>query len=127
MVTVLEPPWKVGVSLTTDPEEEAIVTLCGSEEELLKSIETLPALALSEVLSNFSSPLGSAASASLVSPPPAGGALVEVVAGAAGAGVDSAVELFLELPQPAAASAAATASAASEVSRKERVLPEGSA
>src|SRR5437763_1161840 len=100
MVTLLEPPWKVGVSLTTAPEEEATVTLCGSEEELVKSIATLPALAVSEDLSNFSSPLGSAASASFVSPPPAGAALVEVVAGAAGAGVDSEEELLLlELPQ----------------------------
>src|SRR5437763_16784467 len=61
MLTVLLPPENVGVAPTTEPSEAAIVTLCGSCDELVKSTVTLPAFALSEDLSNFRLPPGSAA------------------------------------------------------------------
>jgi hypothetical protein len=73
---------------------------------LVKSIVTLPAFALSEVLSNFSCPLGSAATAS--EDPPAGAAAVLDVAALVdvevlvAAGAD-AVLLLLELEPPHAA------------------------
>jgi hypothetical protein len=47
-------PWKVGVAPTTAPDEEATVTLWLREAMFVKSIETLPALAVSEVVSYFS-------------------------------------------------------------------------
>lgn len=48
--SVLLPPWKVGVAPTTEPEDDSTVTLCDSGELLAKSIETLPALALSDLV-----------------------------------------------------------------------------
>src|SRR5580693_6462082 len=62
------PPWKVGVAPTILPAEDSIVMLCPSGDMFVKSIETLPALALSVVLlylswpsalaSRLSAPLG---------------------------------------------------------------------
>ncbi len=105
---VFEPPWKVGLAPTTAPEDEAMVTLCASEAALAKAIETVPALALSEVVLYFSWPSGSAERLS-VPPAPAvpvagAGAGVEEVAGA-GALVDVEAEelVVLELPHPVSA------------------------
>lgn len=47
-VSVFEPPWKVGVAPTILPAEDSIVTLWPSGAMLVKSIETLPALAVSD-------------------------------------------------------------------------------
>jgi hypothetical protein len=60
-VRAFDPPWNVGVAPTTAPEEDATVMLWPSGAMLVKAIETLPALAVSEVLSYFSWPSGLAA------------------------------------------------------------------
>lgn len=107
--TLFEPPENVGVAPTVAPEEDSTVTLCGMAEEFVKLIETVPAFALSVLLSNFSWPCGSAARLKLELAPLAG-AGVEVAAeldvvGVAAAGGEDSVELLVdELPQPASAS-----------------------
>jgi hypothetical protein len=111
-VTDLLEPVIVGVAPSTAPLLDAIVTLCGTGELFVKSIVTEPAFAVSELVSYFSAPLGSAASLSV--PPPAGAdadedeALLE--------DEDEGDELLallalmleelLELPQPASATSA---------------------
>jgi hypothetical protein len=77
----------VGVAPNTAPLLDAIVTLCASGELLVNWIVTVPALTLSDVVSNFSAPPGPVAS--LSSPPVAaaeGGvaAVLEVADGADG-------------------------------------------
>jgi hypothetical protein len=118
-VSVLDPPWKVGVAPTTAPEAEATVMLCSSGDMFVKAIETLPAFALSELDVYFSWPEGSAASVSEDCPEPlvplAGALAALEVVGACAAldgaelagGVEAEEELPLEeLPQPATASRA---------------------
>jgi hypothetical protein len=89
--SVFEPPWNVGVAPTTEPEADATVKLCSSDAVFVKPIVTLPALAVSELASNFSWPPGSAASFSVGPPaslPTAGAGVEELeleVVGAAGA------------------------------------------
>jgi hypothetical protein len=93
----------------------------------VKSIVTLPALAVSEVVSYFSSPSGFACRLSVDAaavPPPEDELWEEeeeevlgVVAGAAGADEELDVELPFEEPQPASASAARAT-----LSRSERPL-----
>jgi hypothetical protein len=73
-----------------------------------KEIETEPAFAVSEVVSNFSWPSGSAATLR-VDPAPDAGAGLDV-AGVDAAGVDELVELLDELPHPANASRPASKS-----------------
>ena len=64
-VSVLLPPLNVGVAPSSLPPAVVTVTLCGSGALFVRSIETLPALgAVSDVVSYFSCPDGSAASAS---------------------------------------------------------------
>jgi hypothetical protein len=80
---------------------------------LVKSIVTLPALALSALLSNFSWPSGLAATASvLLAPDPSllagADALVLVVAALVLLGGDVEVLEVLELPQPVSANATTT-------------------
>lgn len=101
----------MGVAPTFSPDEDSIVTLCGSEELLVKSTDTLPALALSDFVLYSSWPSGFASRLTFEEPP-------EVVAGA---DVDVAAELVVgasaavlaeeleldELPHPASAIRAA--------------------
>jgi hypothetical protein len=113
---VFEPLWKLSVAPSTAPEGDATVTLWFREAMLVKAIETLPAFAVSDVLSNFSWPSGLAARLSDCPPAPAAGAGVEdvaeldVVGVAAVLGDEEAEELELleELPQPARASTPTT-------------------
>jgi hypothetical protein len=122
-------PLKVGVDPTTAPEEEATVTLCSIEAELVKEIDTLPALAVSEVVSNFSWPSGLVARLSACPPLPPPAAGVEdvaelVVAGVAGEFVGLVVEelvLLAELPQPASASRP-TVNVSTETFGRERIF-----
>jgi hypothetical protein len=108
--TLFEPPENVGVAPTTAPVEDATVKLCGSEEAFVNATETLPALAVSEFVSNFNWP--SALAAMLSAELPVAGAGVEAAAelevvGAGAALVVAAVEELVvldELPQPANAS-----------------------
>jgi hypothetical protein len=58
---VLLPPWNVGVAPRAACEEDSIVTLCDSEAVLVKAIDTLPALAVSELVSYLSRPSALAA------------------------------------------------------------------
>jgi hypothetical protein len=108
-VSVFAPPWKVGVSPTTEPEGLAIVTLWPSGDAFVKLIVTEPGFAVSDVLSNFSCPSTLAARLiGCVLPTEVDGAGVDA---AVLAGVELAVlaaveleELLLEeLPQPASA------------------------
>jgi hypothetical protein len=81
-----------------------MVMLWGSEDMLVKSIFTLPALAVSELLVNFNWPLGSAASLielPLPAPPPLA-AGVEVELDEAGAADDELLLLLLLEPPQAA-------------------------
>jgi hypothetical protein len=92
------PPANVGVAPTTAPEDDAMVTLCSSEAELVKAIETLPALAVSDVVSNFNWPSAFAARLSAVAAPAAavlvaGAGVVELDALFVGAGAGAGVEL----------------------------------
>src|SRR5690348_7758893 len=91
----------------------SIVTACGSWEGLEKSISTLPALAVSDDLVNFSAPPGSASIASWDAEPDAGASVaVSVgvsVADSVAAGVDEDLLLLSLPPQPAKASAAMAA------------------
>jgi hypothetical protein len=113
---VFEPPWKLSVAPSTAPEDDATVTLWFREAMLVKAMETLPAFAVSDVLSNFSWPSGLAARLSDCPAPPAAGAGVEdaaeldVVGVAAVLGDEEAEEpeLLEELPQPARASTPTT-------------------
>jgi hypothetical protein len=57
-VTVLVAPWNVGVAPRIFPEEDSIVMLWLSGAMLVNAIETLPAVAVSEVLLYFSWPSG---------------------------------------------------------------------
>jgi hypothetical protein len=57
-VSVFDPPRKVGVAPTTTPEEDATVMLWLSGAMLVKAMETLPALAVSDALLYFSWPSG---------------------------------------------------------------------
>jgi hypothetical protein len=112
---LLEPPLNVGVAPTFSPEDDSIVTLCGSEELLVKATDTLPAFALSDLVLYSSWPSGFASRLTFDEPP-------EVVAGAGvDVGVDVDAELVVgvsaavladeleldELPQPASAIRAA--------------------
>jgi hypothetical protein len=77
---ILLPPLNVGVVPTVGPLEPCwIVRLCATGEPLVNVITTLPAFVLSEVLVNFSAPLGSAATVSR--PPIFDGAGVDVAVG----------------------------------------------
>jgi hypothetical protein len=102
--SVFEPPWKVGVAPSTEPDEDATVTLCASGAALVKLIVTAPAFAVSVLVLNESWPSGLAARLSVLAAlvPPVVAAGVEVVAGVVLAGV-LAEELVLleELPHPA--------------------------
>jgi hypothetical protein len=119
-VSVFDSPVIVGVAPSTEPEDDSMFTLWASEAMFVKSIVTLPALAVSEVLSYFSSPDVLAASAS-VEDAPAGAAVVAagveaVVPPDSGAAVLAGVELgellLEELPQPASTATPAASSAA---------------
>ena len=55
-VKVFEAPWKVGVEPSTAPEEDAMVTLCAIGDMLVKAIDTVPAFAVSDVVSYLSCP-----------------------------------------------------------------------
>jgi hypothetical protein len=106
-----DPPWKVGVSPTTAPEKDATVMLWPSGAMLVKAMENLPALAVSEVLLYFSWPSGLAsrlcACPALVAPFDGAGvedaAEVDLVGGASrafgldGAGLGAGVEDVAEL------------------------------
>jgi len=52
--SVFDPPWKVSVAPTCDPEDDATVKLWLSGAALANAIVTLPALAGSELLVYFS-------------------------------------------------------------------------
>jgi hypothetical protein len=52
MLSVFDPPWKVGIAPTVSPVEFSIDTLCPTDEALVKSIVTLPALADSDFVLN---------------------------------------------------------------------------
>ncbi len=127
--TLFEPPENVGVAPTFSPDDDSIVTLCGSEEEFVKSTETLPAFAVNDFVLYSSCPSGLASSFTLLEPPDVAGAgvdvLAELVVGVVSAGVDvlAAVEEELdeELPQPASASSA-TSSASIEMVALERLV-----
>jgi nitroreductase len=125
--TVFEPPLNVGVAPTFSPEDDSIVTLCGSELELVKSIETLPAFALSDFVLYSSWPSGFASSFTLLLAPSevvvvgAGvEVLAELVVGVSAAVLAEEEELDEELPQPASTSSAA-GSASSENRAFERI------
>jgi hypothetical protein len=77
-----------------------MVMLWASEDELVKSIVTLPAFAVRELLVNFRAPDGSAASLILL-PPPLLAAELDVVLDEAGAAADDVVVLLLEPPHAA--------------------------
>lgn len=126
--SVLVAPWNVGVAPTTLPDEDAMVRLCASDAMLAKAIVTVPALAVSDVVLNFSWPSGSAARASACPPPPVAAAGVEDAveldvdeAGALGVEADELVLLEPLEPHPAKASAP-TASVSSETVDRERAL-----
>jgi hypothetical protein len=127
--TLFEPPENVGVAPTFSPDDDSIVTLCGNDEEFVKSTETLPAFADNDFVLYSSWPSGLASSFTLLEPPDAAGAGVEVLAelvvGVVSAGVLvlAAVEEELdeELPQPASATSAA-ASASTEMIAFERFV-----
>jgi hypothetical protein len=105
---LFEPPEKVGVAPTTAPEADAMVTLWGRGDAFVNAIETWPALAVSEVVSNFNRPAGLAVRLSVCAAPLVAGAGVEELAelGAVGVGAalvaEEADELVVldELPQP---------------------------
>jgi hypothetical protein len=82
-VRVFDPPRKVDVAPTTAPEEDATVMLWLSGAMLVKAMENLPALAVSEVLLYFSWPSGLASrlSACPALGAPLDGAGVEDLAG----------------------------------------------
>jgi hypothetical protein len=127
--TLFEPPENVGVAPTFAPDDDSIVTLCDSDEEFVKSTDTLPAFADSDFVLYASWPSGFASSFTLLEPPDVAGAGVEVLAelvvGVVSAGVLvlAAVEEELdeELPQPASASSA-TRSASIEMVAFERLV-----
>jgi hypothetical protein len=137
--TDFAPPLNVGVAPTFSPEEDSIVTLCGSGDLFVKSTETLPAFALSDFVLYASWPSGLASRLSFSDPPDGAGVadLAELVVGAAvellvvGAAAELVVgacaavlaeeELEEELPQPASASRAA-ASANAEIENTERFV-----
>jgi hypothetical protein len=126
---LFEPPENVGVAPAFSPDDDSIVTLCGSEEEFVKSTDTFPAFAVNDFVLYSSWPSGFASSFTLLEPPDAAGAgvdvLAELVVGVVSAGVDvlAAVEEELdeELPQPASASSA-TSSASIEMVAFERLV-----
>ncbi len=128
-LSVFEPPLNVGVAPTFSPEDDSIVTLCASGEAFVKSIATLPAVALSDFVLYSSWPSLFASRLRLLEPP-AGAAAVDVEAVLAVVvlaelvvGVSAALEEELELdelPQPASASSAA-GSANSENRAFERI------
>jgi hypothetical protein len=126
---LFEPPENVGVAPTFSPDDDSIVTLCGSDEEFVKSTDTLPAFADSDFVLYSSWPSGFASSFTLLEPPDVAGAgvdvLAELVVGVVSAGVLvlAAVEEELdeELPQPASASSA-TSNASIEMVAFERLV-----
>jgi hypothetical protein len=115
----LEPPWEVGVAPSEPPEGDSIVTLWASGAALVKTIDTVPAFPVSEVVVYFSCPAGLAARLSFSAP---------LALDVAGAGVELAVlggaedvvglelvllELLLDEPPQPASAATPTASASS--------------
>jgi hypothetical protein len=99
---VLLPPWNVGVAPTTEPFVPCwIVRLWPMDEEFVKSIVTLPALAVSELFVNFSAPLGSAAWEIVAPPPPPPEVLPEVVVELDAGAADDDVLLLLDPPHAA--------------------------
>lgn len=123
---LFEPPANVGVAPTFSPDDDSIVTLCGSDEEFVKSTDTAPAFAESDFVVYSSWPSGFASSFTLLEPPDVAGAGVDVLAElvvSAGVLVLAAVEEELEdeLPQPASASSA-TKSASIEMVAFERLV-----
>jgi hypothetical protein len=111
--TVLLPPVKVGVAPTWDPLGPWMVMLWGSEDAFVNLIVSLPALAVSELLVNFSCPVGSAAWVIVLPPPPPVLGADEEVDDEeeeeedAGALDDDVLLLLLELPHAASPSASA--------------------
>jgi hypothetical protein len=107
---------------------DSTVRLCGTCEELVKEIDTDPALAVSEVLSNFNWPSELAArlrmEAALEGVLAAGAGAVALDALVVAAGVEELVELFDELPQPAAS---APASRSTETVGTRRIHARGAA
>lgn len=103
-------PLNVGVAPTTEPEGDATVTLWESEDMFVKSMDTVPALAVSDVVSYFNWPAELAARLRA----PAGAEEVVdvdcavvagvVAAGVVAAGVDAEELVLLDFPQPASAS-----------------------
>ena len=126
---LFEPPANVGVAPTFAPEDDSIVTLCGSEDMLVKSIDTWPAFARERLRVVFELAFRVGFELTLLEPPAAAGAgvdvLAELVVGVVSAGVLvlAAVEEELdeELPQPASASSATT-SASIEIENIERFV-----
>jgi hypothetical protein len=113
-VSFLVAPENVGVAPITDPLVPCwMVMLWGSEDLLVKSIVTLPALAVSELLVNFSAPLGSAESLIELPapPPPVPAAGVELEVDGAGAAADDVLLLVVPLEPPHAANPSARAAA----------------
>ena len=90
-LSVLVPPWNVGVAPSTLPALDASVRLWGSGEWFVKSIVDLPAFEVRDVVLYDNLPLGLAASCS-VAPPDVPVAGVE--------------RELAELPQPASATSA---------------------
>jgi hypothetical protein len=108
---LFEPPENSGVAPRTEPDADAMVRLCSSDEAFVNAIVTWPALAVSEVVSNFNWPSAFAARLIVCVAPLVAGAGVEELAelDAVGAGAalvaEDAEELVVldELPQPASA------------------------
>ncbi len=122
-VNAFEPPLNVGVSPSFWPDDDSTVTLCISDAMFVKSIETLPAFAVSDFVlysswpSRFASRLTLLEAPDELVPPLAGvvdvaelvvsaGVLVEPVVGVVVALLDE------ELPQPASTTSAATSATA---------------
>jgi hypothetical protein len=122
---LFEPPENVGVAPTTAPEADATVTLCSKGDAFVNAIETWPALAVSEVVSNFNWPSALAARLSVCAAPLVAGAGVEEVAelDAAGVGAELVAEeaeevvVLDELPQPANALRPATSASTETVEK----------
>ncbi len=115
--SVFEPPLNVGVAPSFWPEEDSIVTLCSSGDMFVKSIDTLPELAVSDFVLYASWPSLFASRLRREEPAPALDAapvevlavedVLELVLGVVALVLEEPLELEL-LPHPASASSAAS-------------------
>jgi hypothetical protein len=124
--SAFEPPLNVGVAPTFSPDDDSIVTLCGSDELFVKSTETLPAFALSDFVLYSSWPSGFASRLTFSEPLDGAGVagvvdVAELVVGVCAAVLADELEFDEELPQPASASSAAV-SASVEIENSERFV-----